>query len=42
MKEISFSYNSSLKRLRVFKGGKLLKEITGDAAKASYIKIIKK
>lgn len=41
MKEISFSYNSSLKRLRVYKGGKLIKEITGDAAKRSYLKIVK-
>lgn len=41
MKDISFSYNSSLKRLRVFKGGKQVQVITGDAAKVTYLKIIK-
>lgn len=41
MRAVSFSYNSNLKRLRVFKGSKLMQEITGNAAKNTYLKIIK-
>lgn len=39
--DIAFIYNSRLKRLRVFKGDKLVQVITGDAAKIAYLKIIK-
>lgn len=42
MKDVEFSYNSSLKRLRIFLNGKLVKELTGKAAKVEFKRISKK
>jgi len=40
-REISFSYNSKLKRFRTFVNDKKVQEITGDKAKVQYLKVIK-
>lgn len=40
-KEISFSYNSKLKRFRSFVNGKIVQEIIGDNAKVQYLKVIR-
>lgn len=40
-KEVSFFYNSKLKRFRTFVNDKLVQEITGDKAKVQYLKVIR-